>query len=116
MVTARRDAKQVVALASAGMTESEYQATISAERTFGRIQVHQRFRALARELGLPDDCSLPIYVRPWLPRWYVDPDAVRQERWQAYDRAMSVSLRYMFGAPAITQHPFSWEPQYTSVA
>lgn len=98
------------------MTESEFQATVSAERTFGRIQVHQQFRALARELGLPADCSLPADVRPRLPRWYVDPAAFRKERRQADARAMNVRLRYLFGRPAFTQHSFSWDPQYLTVA
>lgn len=54
------------------MTESEYQATIRAARVFGRIQVHQQFRALARELGLPDECSArpATPVLPRQPRWY----------------------------------------------
>lgn len=75
----RRDVKQVGALTSRGMTESEYQATIRAERMFGQIQVHQKFRALARELGLPGECSLPTEVSRRLPRWYADPQGFAQE-------------------------------------
>jgi hypothetical protein len=73
------------------MTESEYQATISAERTFGRIQVHQKFRALARELGLPNDCSLPTEVSRRLPRWYVDPKATIEAAYWRDRSAVRVS-------------------------
>lgn len=72
------------------MTESEYQATISVERAFGRIQVHQNFRALARDLGLPADCSLPIAVRSRLPRWYVDPKAAAEAAYETARRELLV--------------------------
>lgn len=97
---ARRDAKQVPSVASGCMTEAEYEAAVAAEHMFGRIQVHQQFRKLATTLGLPPDCSMPAVVRDRLPRWYVDPEALREERWQAYDRAMSAQLRYLFSEPS----------------
>jgi hypothetical protein len=95
------------------MTQDEYEATISAERTFGRIQVHQQFRALARELGLPADCSLPAEVNRRLPRWYVDPEAVRKERWEADKREMRI--HYLYGELAVVERPLS-DLRYLTVA
>lgn len=64
----RRDVKPVSPLASLGMTETEYQAAVYAEREFGRIQVRQLTRKLAVDLGLPDDCMLPEVQRRGWPR------------------------------------------------
>lgn len=108
----RRDAKQVPFVASDGMTEDEYQAAIETNRTFGQIQVHQQFRKLATDLGLPRDCSMVPSIRRRLPRWYVEPEAFRAERQEAETREARIRLRYLFSQPAVVQHPFSWDPQY----
>lgn len=73
MSPARRDAKRVPFVASRGMTEIEYREAIYAHRTMGRIEIHQQFRALAIELGLPPDCSeIPRQQKRRLPRWVED--------------------------------------------
>lgn len=72
------------------MTPSEYEALVTVEATFGRIQVHSKFRALARELGLPDDCSLPPAVHRRLPRWYVDPKATLDAAYESTRRRVLV--------------------------
>lgn len=63
------------------MNESEYRAAVAAEREFGKIQVHQQFRGLAVEMGLPPECTLatakPI---PYRPRWMVHQDHQQHHR------------------------------------
>lgn len=96
------------------MTETEYEAMIQAERAFGRIQVHQQFRALARDLGLPKDCSLPASVRQRLPRWYVDPEGFRAAGEQAARVQMRMEQAYLFSTPRFVSTPATLE--YINVA
>lgn len=76
------------------MTEGEYYAAVRAEREFGKIQIHQQFRKLALELGLPPECSRPEpEPLPWRPRWHVHQDhqqrreIAAQMRMEAYARS-----------------------------
>jgi hypothetical protein len=73
------------------MTEDKYQAVIIAERAFGKIQVRQHSRKLARDLGLPADCMEPPTRRsPGRPRWIddrldrFDQETKRQVRLEAH--------------------------------
>jgi hypothetical protein len=96
------------------MTETEYEAVVEAERAFGRIQVHQQFRALARDLGLPKDCSLPANARQRFPRWYVDTSGVLEAGEQAARIQMRTELAYRFSMPTFVATPARLE--YTNVA